>query len=228
MNGTFLSSVTVCSVQEIIMARMILTLSAVFLFISPVCALIEQTGLVHSESSAAMPCPVVRHDMGERYQLRQDRAFPFAPFTTSLVEVSGMVNELLQRYPHFKFAFCVTHAGDIIVLDETRLTYCDDMFSTECYRAAPVDGSEGELPRGDAPITAFHIASMTSDSGYNVLPRPLPVLPPAVVLDGTRKQRPGARVTSAPVGRPHSVWRNPLMVEQTSYVLLLGLPAVTS
>lgn len=251
MSGTFLSLTTLRTILGVAMARMILTLSAVLFFLSPVFLRAEPVG---SALLLSMNHDLLIARSFENAQLNTSsledlsieslaRGISFAAVNASSKTVIDMLSGLLGRYPQLKFAFCVTSAGDFVVVEESMLQHSSVLHD---YRTrSSFEERAGSPPQQSAaPITAFHIASMTHDCGYYELPRPVPVQPPCIVLDNTNNTIKPTTLASdistssanstlpGPQGQllpslPSSPWRAFAGMQLGSYLLVICLPAVT-
>jgi len=234
------------------MARMILTLSAVFFFVcslvvgSPLLAVSSDANFLHEDFFQSELSVLEASRVVPDYMTLESlaRGISLASVCESTDTVVTMLNGVLARYPHMKFAFCVTLKGDFLVLDESMLS--------PAVRAPYSDRTVQPSASSAVPITAFHIASMNSETGYHELPRPIPVQAPAVVYTGVAPTRPifdplnpspvvTVSAPSSPNGvvttpegqvvqlaRPSSPWRSIFLNNDRSYVLLLGLSGTAS
>lgn len=124
---------------------------------------------------------------------------------------------LVAQYPTKEFAVCVTDDKCSLIVDAEYIRLSSDdalvasMRSVDLVNSAisseeTVSSSE---PAVQVPLTAFHVATMSANTGYHELPRPPKVIITPTVLSRPQDQHVGA----APMGHlvpstPHSVWRS--------------------
>jgi hypothetical protein len=229
------------------MARMILTLSAVFFFTGLFCGNVSLLANSSCSETHFKEYLASKYLSAQSSQTCSDdmtlealaRGVSMSSVYASTDLVVSILNGVLDRYPHLKFAFCVTLQGDLVVINESLIS--------PFVRAPYSDRTVQPPSQGAPPITAFHIASMTSGVGYHELPRPVPVQAPAVVYTGVAPVRPTPEVNTtaivvsipaannttvvvsnpqgqAQLSRPSSPWRSIFPNNDASYLLVIGLP----
>ena len=195
------------------MARMILALSAVFFFIIPAFLQAEiKTGSYKGSISFRM----------KNFPLQLcGRSISFQSFDDSLDGVVPLVKGLLDCYPQLKFAFCVTSLGNLFVIEESHISEVS-FFSenTKSIRSERISSRQE-----NSPVTAYHIASMTHETGYYELPRPVPVEAPSIVITQGNQagSMPGPQGNLRP-SAPSSPWRSDGS-KPFCYTFIFGLPS---
>ena len=131
--------------------------------------------------------------------------------------LKSFLEALVVLYPTKTFALCITQENFPLIVDAIHIQpalAADEVLTRAAHDGIPdFSSSEIVVVSADAavnpPLTAFHTASMSVQSGYHELPRPAKVLVQPNVFNRPQQQQNSA----APQGHlrpsvPNSPWRS--------------------